>query len=47
MFASWKEDSKQIKDLCFKHDFQYWKCDKFIKDEKDLEGVKNVCKDNF
>jgi hypothetical protein len=41
VFALYIEDTKFIEQVCLeKHDFQKWKCSRFIKEEYDLEKVK-------
>ena len=42
VFRDWKEDTKQTFDKCLRHDMQYWKCQKFVKDPDDYDAVVRV-----
>ena len=47
MFRNWKEDTNTTTKACLKHDFNYWKVPKFIKDQKELKACEEIIKRNF
>ena len=47
VFASWRVDDDQIIKRCLDHDFQYWKCTRFIKEKDDLGELQAVIKRYF
>lgn len=47
VFASWKEDTKEICDRAFEIDSQFLKTFKFIKDKDDLAETHNVLREYF
>ena len=47
MFANWHSDTSDVIQKALQHDFELWKVGKFVKDSKDLAGVKNFFEEHF
>ena len=47
VFKDWNPDNKRTIDTCLIKDLERWKCNRFIKDEEDLEDVTQTIKNRF
>ena len=47
VFRDWKEDTRQTFEKCLRHDLQYWKCQKFVKDPDDYDAIVSIFTRHF